>query len=54
MQLSIILMVYISPHFNKQLRFQNITKKNLEIIGSAHNAIELKIKEKQGCSGIFF
>ena len=32
---------------------QNITKKNLEIIGSAHNAIELKIKEKQGCSSIF-
>ena len=41
------------PSFHKQLRFQNITKKNLEIIGSAHNAIELKIKEKQGCSSIF-
>ncbi len=41
------------PSFHKQLRFQNITKKNLEIIGSAHNAIELKIKEKQGCSRIF-
>ena len=41
------------PSFNKQLRFQNIFKKNLEIIGSAHNAIELKIKEKQGCSKIF-
>ena len=41
------------PSFYKQLRFQNITKKNLEIIGSAHNAIELKIKEKQGCSRIF-
>ncbi len=41
------------PSFQKQLRFQNITKKNLEIIGSAHNAIELKIKGKQGCSSIF-
>ena len=41
------------PSFHKQLRFQNITKKKFEIIGSAHNAIELKIKEKQGCSRIF-
>ena len=41
------------PSFHKQLRFQNIVKKNLEIIGSAHNVIELKIKEKQGCSKIF-
>ena len=41
------------PSFQKHLRFLNITKKNLEIIGSAHNVIELKIKEKQGCSCIF-
>ena len=41
------------PSFQKQLRFKNITKNKLEIIGSAHNAIELKIKEKQGCSYIF-
>ena len=41
------------PSFDKQLRFQNIIKKNLEIIGSAHNAIQLRIKEKQGCSKIF-
>ena len=41
------------PSFQKQLRYQNIIKRNLEIIGSAHNAIELKIKEKQGCSQIF-
>jgi len=41
------------PSFDKLLRFQNIIKKNFEIIGSAHNAIELKIKEKQGCSLIF-
>ena len=41
------------PSFYKQLKFKNITKKNLEIIGSAHNVIELKTKEKQGCSLIF-
>ena len=41
------------PSFQKQLRFKNIFKKDLEIIGSAHNAIELKIKEKQDCSTIF-
>ena len=41
------------PSFNKNLGVQNIARKNLEIIGSAHNAIELKIKEKQGCSRIF-
>ena len=41
------------PSFHKQLRYRNMIKKNLEIIGSAHNAIELKIKEKQGCSRIF-
>ena len=41
------------PSFHKQLRFKNIIKKNLEIIGSAHNPIELKIKEKQGCTSIF-
>ena len=41
------------PSFHKQLRFQNIARRNLEIIGSAHNAIELKIKENQGCSLIF-
>ena len=41
------------PSFHKHLRFHNIIKKNLEIIGSAHNATELKIKEKQGCSKIF-
>ncbi len=41
------------PSFHRKLKFQNIIKKNFEIIGSAHNAIELKIKEKQGCSCIF-
>ena len=41
------------PSFNKQLGFRNIEKKGLEIIGSAHNATELRIKEKQGCTSIF-
>ena len=41
------------PSFNKNLCFRNILKNNLEILGSAHNIIELKIKEKQGCSAIF-
>ena len=41
------------PSFNRQLGFQNIVKKNLELIGSANNATELKIKEKQGCTSIF-
>ena len=41
------------PSFYKKLKFQNIIKKNFEIMGSAHNAMELKIKEKQGCSCIF-
>ena len=41
------------PSFNKCLSFRNIVKDKFEILGSAHNIIELKIKEKQGCSGIF-
>ena len=41
------------PSFNKSLRFQNIVKKKFKILGSAHNIIELKTKEKQGCSAIF-
>ena len=41
------------PSFNKNLGFRNIVKNNLKLIGSAHNLIELKIKEKQGCSNIF-
>ena len=41
------------PSFNKSLIFRNIVKDNFEILGSAHNIAELKIKEKQGCSVIF-
>tara|TARA_B100000886_G_scaffold301036_1_gene230372 strand:- start:27 stop:581 length:555 start_codon:yes stop_codon:yes gene_type:complete len=44
--------IYI-PSFNKNLSFKNISRNNLEIIGSAHNFEELKTKEKQGCSIIF-
>ena len=41
------------PSFNKNLGFRNILKENFEIIGSAHNIMQLKVKEKQGCSTIF-
>ena len=41
------------PSFNKSLSFGNIVKDNFEILGSAHNVMEIKIKEKQGCSAIF-
>jgi len=41
------------PSFNKSLVFRNIVRDNFEILGSAHNIMELKIKEKQGCSSIF-
>ena len=41
------------PSFNRKLVFKNIVKKNFELIGSAHNVAEIKIKEKQGCSSIF-
>ena len=45
--------VYI-PSFVKTLNLNFISKpKNFLIIGSAHNKIEIKTKEKQGCSLIF-
>ena len=45
--------VYI-PSFNKLDNFKNITtKKQFEILGSAHNLIQLKHKEKQGCNEVF-
>ena len=44
--------VYI-PAFNKTLNYKNISKKNFEIIGSAHNLIQIKNKEKQDCKSIF-
>ena len=44
--------VYI-PSFNKLLKYKNISKKNFEIIGSAHNIKEIINKETQGCTKIF-
>jgi thiamine-phosphate pyrophosphorylase len=44
--------VYI-PAFNKQINFiKFLLPKNFEIIGSAHNNIEISIKQKQGCNTI--
>ena len=45
--------VYI-PAFNKQINFINGSLPiNFKIIGSAHNNIEILIKQKQGCVVIF-
>ena len=45
--------VYI-PAFNKQINFiKYLLPRNFKIIGSAHNNIEISIKQKQGCNIIF-
>lgn len=46
--------VYI-PSFNKSLNLNNFknNRKNFIILGSAHNIMELKFKEKQGVDFIF-
>ena len=45
--------VYI-PSFNTLNNFKNLNiKKNFEILGSAHNLIQLINKENQGCKEIF-
>ena len=45
--------IYI-PSFNKLSNYKNLlTIKNFEILGSAHNVVELKKKENQGCKEIF-
>ena len=45
--------VYI-PAFNKQINFiKYLLPSNFKIIGSAHNNIEISIKQKQGCNIIF-
>ena len=42
------------PSFNKKLKYKNLNiKKGFKIIGSAHNQIDIKNKEKQGCSKLF-
>ena len=45
--------VYI-PSFIKTNNFNYLSKpKNFSIIGSAHNKVEIKVKENQGCEFIF-
>ena len=44
--------IYI-PAFNKTKHFSNLEKKNITILGSAHNQKEIKTKILQNCSAIF-
>jgi thiamine-phosphate pyrophosphorylase len=45
--------IYI-PAFNRQINFiKYFLPKNFNIIGSAHNNIEILIKQKQGCNIVF-
>ena len=44
--------IYI-PAFNKIKKFSNLEKKNIIILGSAHNQKEIKQKISQNCSAIF-
>ena len=44
--------VYI-PSFNKTKKFLNLEKKNIAIIGSAHNQKEIHNKISQNCSAVF-
>ena len=44
--------IYI-PSFNKTKNFANLEKKNIKIIGSAHNQKEIQEKITQKCSAIF-
>ena len=44
--------IYI-PAFNKTKRFSNLERKNLIVIGSAHNQKEIKEKIFQKCKAIF-
>ncbi len=44
--------VYV-PSFNKTMHFSNLERRNILIIGSAHNQQEIHIKIKQNCSAIF-
>ena len=41
------------PSFCKNKNYLNLEKKNIKIIGSAHNQKEIQIKIKQRCSAIF-
>ena len=44
--------IYI-PSFNKTKRFANFEKRNIKILGSAHNQKEIQEKITQNCSAIF-
>ena len=44
--------IYI-PSFNKTKSFANLEKKNIKILGSAHNQKEIKKKISQNCTAIF-
>ena len=44
--------IYI-PSFNKTKKFQNLEKKNIKILGSAHNQREIREKISQKCKTIF-
>ena len=44
--------IYI-PSFNKTRKFINLEKKNLTILGSAHNQKEIREKISQKCRAIF-
>ena len=44
--------IYV-PSFNKTKNFSNLEKKNIIILGSAHNQKEIKRKIIQNCSAIF-
>ena len=44
--------VYV-PSFNKTKKFSNLEKKNIIIIGSAHNQKEIHKKISQNCKAIF-
>ena len=44
--------IYI-PSFNKTKNFANLEKKNIKILGSAHNQKEIHTKITQNCKAIF-
>ena len=44
--------IYV-PAFNKTKRFSNLERKNLIVLGSAHNQREIKEKIFQNCKAIF-
>ena len=44
--------IYV-PSFNKTKKFSNLEKKNITIIGSAHNQKEIYLKVSQNCKAIF-